>query len=366
RRMVSYLIDTGVHGIWASGTTGEFANLSDTERLVSIETVVDEVAGRVPVIANVSAPSTAATISLGRSAGRIGVAGVAPESIVIPLRVSTTGDDFREDWVWTAAQTAIDALAEYNIRVANWSFGGPEPSLILRDAAVQLINNDIIVIGAGGNDAEDDYPGMYPEVIAIGAVDFHDRKPSWWYNDDFFIEFLAPADNIYTTGAQGVSHYDPAFWGTSAAAAVVSGVAALLRASDPSLGVGHTKIILKSETVQLYTFGEGYTSKHRRVDAGFISPAIDTYETNPPTSNVFVSVPDHNLIVCQKVVDAVGPHLSRTLKVLKWDEATGSYVWTTEAIPGVPHKSAAEEGGRPWPMVGYRGMRAGSVPTVLG
>ena len=42
RRLVNYLIDNGVHGIWVSGTTGEFANLSDKERLVSMDAVVDE------------------------------------------------------------------------------------------------------------------------------------------------------------------------------------------------------------------------------------------------------------------------------------------------------------------------------------
>ena len=53
RRVVNYLIDSGVHGIWAAGTTGEFAALADDQRLTAIETVVDEVAGRVPVVANV-------------------------------------------------------------------------------------------------------------------------------------------------------------------------------------------------------------------------------------------------------------------------------------------------------------------------
>ncbi|MCI0800129.1 MAG: dihydrodipicolinate synthase family protein, partial [Chloroflexi bacterium] len=33
RRLVNYLIDNGVHGIWASGTTGEFAALPDKQRL---------------------------------------------------------------------------------------------------------------------------------------------------------------------------------------------------------------------------------------------------------------------------------------------------------------------------------------------
>ena len=49
RRLVNYLIDNGVHGIWAAGTTGEFATQPDDQRLVAIETVVDEVGGRVPV-----------------------------------------------------------------------------------------------------------------------------------------------------------------------------------------------------------------------------------------------------------------------------------------------------------------------------
>ena len=58
RRLVNYLIDNGIHGIWVSGTTGEFAALSDQQRLISIETVVDEVAGRIPVIGNISGAST--------------------------------------------------------------------------------------------------------------------------------------------------------------------------------------------------------------------------------------------------------------------------------------------------------------------
>ena len=32
RRLVNYLIENGVHGIWVSGTTGVFANLTDRGR----------------------------------------------------------------------------------------------------------------------------------------------------------------------------------------------------------------------------------------------------------------------------------------------------------------------------------------------
>jgi 4-hydroxy-tetrahydrodipicolinate synthase len=77
RRLVSYLIDNGVHGIWAAGTTGEFAALADDQRLAAIETVVDEVAGRVPVIGNISAASTGLAVDLARSVRESGLDGIA-------------------------------------------------------------------------------------------------------------------------------------------------------------------------------------------------------------------------------------------------------------------------------------------------
>ena len=77
RRHVDYLVSSGVHGIWAAGTTGEFAALSDEQRLLVIETVLDEVAGRVPVIANVSAPATRGTVALAMHLQESGLDGIA-------------------------------------------------------------------------------------------------------------------------------------------------------------------------------------------------------------------------------------------------------------------------------------------------
>ncbi len=77
RRLVNYLIDNGAHGIWVSGTTGEFAALSDKERIISIETVVDEVAGCVPIIGNVSQPSTQLSIELALAVQESGLDGIA-------------------------------------------------------------------------------------------------------------------------------------------------------------------------------------------------------------------------------------------------------------------------------------------------
>jgi len=77
RRLVNYLIDNGVHGLWASGTTGEFANLPDAERVRAIEATVDEAAGRVPVICNISSASTGMSVALASEVRELGMDGVA-------------------------------------------------------------------------------------------------------------------------------------------------------------------------------------------------------------------------------------------------------------------------------------------------
>ena len=77
RRLVNYLLDNGVRGIWAAGTTGEFAALGDSERRLIIETVADEVGGRVPVIGNVSAGSTAAAIGAAHAVRGMPLDGIA-------------------------------------------------------------------------------------------------------------------------------------------------------------------------------------------------------------------------------------------------------------------------------------------------
>lgn len=77
RKLIDYLLDNGVHGVWAAGTTGEFASFSLKEQLTVIETVVDQVAGRVPVIANISRPSTDLSLDMAIAAQHLGLDGIA-------------------------------------------------------------------------------------------------------------------------------------------------------------------------------------------------------------------------------------------------------------------------------------------------
>jgi 4-hydroxy-tetrahydrodipicolinate synthase len=81
RALVDRSIEGGVHGVVACGSTGEFSALTSDERRMVVETVVDQVARRVPVIAQTGATSTAEAIRLSQhaqSAGADVIMAVAP------------------------------------------------------------------------------------------------------------------------------------------------------------------------------------------------------------------------------------------------------------------------------------------------
>ena len=72
RRLVDFLVDSGVHGIWAMGTTGEFAALPEAERARGAAATLEQVNGRVPVIVNVGDSSTALAMRHARNAVQAG------------------------------------------------------------------------------------------------------------------------------------------------------------------------------------------------------------------------------------------------------------------------------------------------------
>lgn len=72
RRVVDRSIDAGVDGVVAAGSTGEVGALSSEERLLLIETVIEHTNGRVPVIAQTGATSTAEAIRLSQAAEKAG------------------------------------------------------------------------------------------------------------------------------------------------------------------------------------------------------------------------------------------------------------------------------------------------------
>ena len=81
RRLISWQIAEGSHGLVPAGTTGELATLSHEEHNRVVEICVDEAKGRVPVIAGAGSNATDEAIALtkhAKDAGADAVLSVAP------------------------------------------------------------------------------------------------------------------------------------------------------------------------------------------------------------------------------------------------------------------------------------------------
>lgn len=72
-RLLGYLLDSGVHGVFMLGSTSETATLSDSQRRTVIDTAVRTVGGQVPVLAGVIDMSTTRMVEHGRVAQSLGV-----------------------------------------------------------------------------------------------------------------------------------------------------------------------------------------------------------------------------------------------------------------------------------------------------
>jgi dihydrodipicolinate synthase/N-acetylneuraminate lyase len=76
RRLVNYLLESGAHGLAATGGASESHKLSTTERKWLAELVVSETSSRVPVIIGVSATNIIDAVDLASHAERAGGAAV--------------------------------------------------------------------------------------------------------------------------------------------------------------------------------------------------------------------------------------------------------------------------------------------------
>ena len=81
RRLARRQIDAGIHFLVPCGTTGESPTLTEDERVRMVELVVEEAAGKVPVLAGAGGYDTREVIHIGqrmRQAGAAGLLSVTP------------------------------------------------------------------------------------------------------------------------------------------------------------------------------------------------------------------------------------------------------------------------------------------------
>lgn len=173
----------------------------------------------------------------------VGTVGVAYNSKIMAIKAGDGGGSFTQDRIAKAINYAYINGAD----VINMSFGGSYVSIAVQEA-LETAYTTAILVGAAGNDSlpnEEDpiaipsFPAAFPYVIGVMSCD-KNGSPSSFTNFDVTpytnieYEIYAPGEQIYSTIPNNLY---TSLNGTSMAAPIVSGTAALLRSyySDKTL-----------------------------------------------------------------------------------------------------------------------------------
>ena len=111
RRLVRYLIEGGVHGLFPVGSQGEFYAFAPPEKQRIWEVVVEEADGRVPVYAGTGAITTREVIALDGLAEQAGVDAI---SVITPFFVSPTDEELYLHYGSIAEATTLPVLLYNN------------------------------------------------------------------------------------------------------------------------------------------------------------------------------------------------------------------------------------------------------------
>jgi 4-hydroxy-tetrahydrodipicolinate synthase len=111
REHVDFLIDNGLHGLVPCGSTGEFATMSLDERKRVNEIVIEQAAGRVPVVPHTGSTRTSEAIALSRHAADAGAAAVL---VVQPFYEAPTRREVIEYFAAVGESAGVPVMA-YNL-----------------------------------------------------------------------------------------------------------------------------------------------------------------------------------------------------------------------------------------------------------
>lgn len=255
-------------------------------RIAVIDTGIDathpDLAGKVVAAANFTASNTTQDLSghgthvAGTAAASFdnatGIAGMAPNARLMDIKVlavdasgRTTGDcaNVADGVVWAT---------DHGASVLNLSLGSPAPCLALKTAVAYASSHGALVVAAAGNEGGTSrfYPAAFPGVLSVAATTNEDQLAGFSNRGASWVDVAAPGDGIVSTlptfdNGSGAVDYGY-MSGTSMAAPIVSGIAALIWGQMPAATARQdveTRILDTSRPIT----GTGVDFRYGRVDA---------------------------------------------------------------------------------------------------
>ena len=158
RNQVERLLAGGVHGIFPMGTNGEAYALSFHEKEEVLETVINQVKGRVPVYAGTGCITTAETIRMSKRAEELGADAL---SIITPSFALASQKELYDHYVEVAKHVHIPIIL-YNIP--------PRTGNKLLPETVQALCRDVDVI-VGAKDSSGDIENLKAYIRLTRELD---------------------------------------------------------------------------------------------------------------------------------------------------------------------------------------------------
>jgi len=122
RRFVDWQIAEGVQGLIPLGSTGEFLSMTRAERAQVASVVIQQAAGRVPVLVGTAAEWTDEAVDMSREAESLGADGVM---IVPPYYSSPTEDEIFTHYDRIAQALSIPIMVYNNPNTSNVDLSAP-------------------------------------------------------------------------------------------------------------------------------------------------------------------------------------------------------------------------------------------------
>ena len=204
-----------------------------------------------------------------------GVAGVAGQSRIMPIRVSNSNGRGS----WSAISQGLTWAADNGARVANLSFLGVTSSSSTRSAAQYMKNKGGLVAVSGGNTGTLENYTVTTSMIPVSATDTNDNRTSWSSYGDY-VMLTAPGAGIWTSTIGG--GYG-AVSGTSFSSPITAGVIALMMAANPKMRNTDIENALFNTAVDLGAVGRDPYYGYGRVDAAAAVLAVITGNTPTDT-----------------------------------------------------------------------------------
>ncbi|MDB5920142.1 MAG: peptidase [Massilia sp.] len=278
-----------------------------------------------------------------RSNNGIGVAGVAGQARIMPIRVAYLDSASNSCYAYTSTiASGITYAADHGARIANVSYGPLAGSAAIQSAANYMKSKGGLVFVSAGNNGIDENLTPTTSLIAVSASDSADAKASW-SSYGSFVSIAAPGAGIWTTSKGGTY----GGWnGTSFASPVAAGVAALMMAAAPMLDGAQIEAAMFATAVDLGASGRDPYFGYGRVNAlAAVQAAIArtgaTVDTQKPSASITSpagsSSVSGSVTVAVNAADNVGidrVELKANGTVVGVDTASPfSFSWNTSGVP---------------------------------